>query len=219
MRTIVATLMATTMAAGAFSVANAADAVNEVPQAPVAYEQPAPISNWSGAYLGATANYDWGRFTGNGGDRDADGFGGGLYGGYNWQSGQLVYGAEADVNLGDNKGSAGTGNSGESLEGKQGVNGSIRARVGYDMNPFLIYGTGGLAIADQKVSNAVSSDSATALGYTVGAGVEAMVTNNITARVEYRYSDYQDKDYSLSSGTVSRGFDDHSVKAGIGVKF
>jgi len=211
--------MATTMAAAAFSAAKAADAVNEVPQAPVAYEQPAPISNWSGAYLGATANYDWGRFTGNGGDSDADGFGGGLYGGYNWQSGQLVYGAEADVNLGDNKGSAGTGNSGESLEGKQGVNGSIRARVGYDMNPFLIYGTGGLAIADQKVSNAVSSDSATALGYTVGAGVEAMVTNNITARVEYRYSDYQDKDYSLSSGTVSRGFDDHSVKAGIGVKF
>ncbi|WP_284776662.1 outer membrane protein [Agrobacterium sp. lyk4-40-TYG-31] len=219
MRTIVATLMASTMAAAAFSAAHAADAVNEVPQAPVAYEQPAPISNWSGAYLGATANYDWGRFTGNGGDRDADGFGGGLYGGYNWQSGQLVYGAEADVNLGDNKGSAGTGNLGEPLDGKQGVNGSIRARVGYDMNPFLLYGTGGLAIADQKVSNSTSSDNATALGYTVGAGVEAMVTNNITARVEYRYSDYQDKDFSLDTGSVSRGFDDHSVKAGIGVKF
>jgi outer membrane immunogenic protein len=58
MRTIVATLMATTMAAAAFTAAKAADAVNEVPQAPVAYEQPAPISNWSGAYLGATGNYD-----------------------------------------------------------------------------------------------------------------------------------------------------------------
>ncbi|MCL6653582.1 hypothetical protein A6R70_14930 [Agrobacterium rubi] len=219
MRTIVATLMATTMAAAAFSAAKAADAVNEVPQAPVAYEQPAPISNWSGAYLGATANYDWGRFTGNGGDRDADGFGGGLYGGYNFQSGQLVYGAEADVNLGDEKGSAGTGPLGEDLRGKQGVNGSIRARVGYDMNPFLLYGTGGLAISDNKVSNPGSSDSATALGYTVGAGVEAMVTNNITARVEYRYSDYQNKDFALDTGTVSRGFDDHSVKAGIGVKF
>lgn len=219
MRTIVATLLATTMAAAAFSAAKAADAVNEVPQAPVAYEQPAPISNWSGAYVGATANYDWGRFTGNGGDRDADGFGGGLYGGYNMQSGQIVYGAEADVNLGDEKGSAGTGGAGEALRGKQGVNGSIRARVGYDMNPFLLYGTGGLAISDNKVSNATSSDNATALGYTVGAGVEAMVTNNITARVEYRYSDYQDKDFTLSTGTVSRGFDDHSVKAGIGVKF
>ncbi|SCX26921.1 Opacity protein antigens [Agrobacterium sp. DSM 25558] len=219
MRTIVATLMATTMAAAAFSAAKAADAVNEVPQAPVAYEQPAPISNWSGAYLGATGNYDWGRFTGNGGDRDADGFGGGLYGGYNWQSGQIVYGAEADVNYGDEKGSAGVGNLGESLEGKQGVNGSIRARVGYDMNPFLLYGTGGLAISDQKVSNSTSDDNATALGYTVGAGVEAMVTNNITARVEYRYSDYQNKDFTLDTGTVSRGFDDHSVKAGIGVKF
>lgn len=218
MRTIVATLLATTMAAAAFSAAKAADAVNEVPQAPVAYEQPAPISNWSGAYLGATGNYDWGRFTGNGGDRDADGFGGGLYGGYNMQSGQIVYGAEADVNLGDEKGSAGS-NNGVGLEGKQGVNGSIRARVGYDMNPFLLYGTGGLAISNNKVSDPTSSDKATALGYTVGAGVEAMVTNNITARVEYRYSDYQDKDFSLDSGSVSRGFDDHSVKAGIGVKF
>ncbi|KQQ58743.1 MULTISPECIES: outer membrane protein [Rhizobium/Agrobacterium group] len=219
MRTIVATLMATTMAAGAFSVANAADAVNEVPQAPVAYEQPAPVKDWSGAYLGGTVNYDWGRFSNNGGDRDADGFGGGLYGGYNWQNGQIVYGAEADVNLGDEKGSAGTGNLGEDLRGKQGVNGSLRARVGYDMNPFLIYGTGGLAISDNKVSNSTSSDSATALGYTVGAGVEALVTDNITARLEYRYSDYQDKDFSLDTGSVSRGFDDHSVKAGIGVKF
>ena len=216
MRIIVATLMATTMAAAAFSAAKAADAVNEVPQAPVAYDQPAPVSNWSGAYLGGTVNYDWGRFEGS---RNADGFGGGLYGGYNMQNGQIVYGAEADINLGDEKGSAGTGGAGEALRGKQGVNGSLRARVGYDMNPFLLYGTAGLAASDNKVSNSTSSDSATALGYTVGAGVEAMVTDNITARVEYRYSDYQNKDFGLDTGSVSRGFDDHSVKAGIGVKF
>lgn len=216
MRTLIATLMASTMAAAAFSAAQAADAVNEVPEAPVAYEQPAPVANWSGAYLGGTVNYDWGRFSG--GDRDADGFGGGLYGGYNWQSGQIVYGAEADVSYGDEKGSAGNFN-GDSLTGEQGVNGSIRGRVGYDLNPFLVYGTAGVAATDTKVSNGSSDDDATAFGYTVGGGVEALVTDNITARLEYRYSDYQDKDYSLDTGTVSRGFDDHSVKAGIGVKF
>ncbi|NTJ41771.1 porin family protein [Agrobacterium larrymoorei] len=216
MRTIVATLMASTMAAAAFSAASAADAVNEVPQAPVAYEQPAPVKDWSGAYLGGTVNYDWGRFSG--GSRDADGFGGGLYGGYNWQSGQIVYGAEADIAYGDEKGSAGNF-AGDSLEGKQKLNGSLRARVGYDMNPFMPYVTGGLAVSNNEISNGRSDDDATALGYTVGAGVEALVTDNITARLEYRYSDYQNKDFTLDTGTVSRGFDDHSVKAGIGVKF
>jgi outer membrane immunogenic protein len=208
--------MATTMAAAAFSAAKAADAVNEVPQAPVAYEQPAPIKDWSGAYLGGTVNYDWGRFSGNGGDRNADGFGGGLYGGYNFQSGQIVYGAEADIAYGDEKGSAGAG-----LEGQQKLNGSLRARVGYDMNPFLLYGTGGLAISNNEIKSTTTGDKddATALGYTVGAGVEALVTDNITARLEYRYSDYQNKDFSIDGGSVSRGFDDHSVKAGIGVKF
>lgn len=217
MRIFVATLMASTMAAGAFSAAKAADAVNEVPQAPVAYEQPAPVSDWSGAYVGGTVNYDWGRFSSGNDGRDAKGFGGGLYGGYNWQSGQLVYGAEADIGLGDESGSAGAVGTG--LSGKQGVNGSLRARVGYDMNPFLIYGTGGLAISENKLRDATSSDSATALGYTVGAGVEALVTDNITARLEYRYSDYAKKDYTLDSGAFSRGYDDHSVKVGIGVKF
>lgn len=216
MRTIVATLLASTMAAAAFSAAQAADAVNEVPQAPVAVEQPAPIKDWSGAYLGGTVNYDWGRFSGSNNGRDADGFGGGLYGGYNWQNGQIVYGGEADLAYGDEKGSAG-GN----LEGKQKLNGSLRARVGYDMNPFLIYGTGGLAVSNNEIRDTVSGskDDKTALGYTVGAGVEALVTDNITARLEYRYTDYQDKDFAINGGNVSRGFDDHSVKAGIGVKF
>ncbi|MGV1955106.1 MULTISPECIES: outer membrane protein [unclassified Agrobacterium] len=218
MRIFVATLMASTMAAAGFSAAHAADAVNEVPQAPVSYDQPAPVKDWSGAYLGGTVNYDWGRFSSSNDGRDAKGAGGGLYGGYNWQNGQLVYGAEADVNLGDERGSAGTV-AGNAIEGKQGVNGSLRGRVGYDMNPFLLYGTAGLAVSDNKVRDATSKDSATALGYTVGAGVEAMVTDNITARLEYRYSDYQKKDYGLDSGAFSRGFDDHSVKAGIGVKF
>jgi opacity protein-like surface antigen len=31
------------------------------------------------------------------------------------------------------------------LTGKQGFNGSLRARIGLDINPFLIYATGGVA--------------------------------------------------------------------------
>ncbi|TCV72717.1 outer membrane immunogenic protein [Neorhizobium sp. R1-B] len=212
MRTLIATLMASAASFIAISAANAADAVDQIPQAPAAVEEPAPVANWAGFYLGGYGSYDWGRF-GGAGDRDGA-FGGGAYTGYNWQSGQIVYGVEADVGYNGEKNTTIEG-----YEGKAGWNGSVRARVGYDLNPFLIYGTGGVALQDNELSDATSSENKTAVGYTVGAGAEAMVTNNITARVEYRYTDFGSDRYSLDSGSVSKGYDDHSVKVGIGVKF
>ncbi|HEV7434817.1 MAG TPA: outer membrane protein [Pseudorhizobium sp.] len=211
MRTLIATLVASAATFAAFSGANAADAVDQIPEAPVAYEQPAPAKDWSGAYLGGYGAYDWGRF----GSSDRDGaFGGGVFGGYNMQSGQIVYGLEGDVGYNGEEQDVATG-----VDGKAGWNGSVRARVGYDLNPFLIYGTAGVALQDNELSDATSSDSNTAVGYTVGAGAEALVTDNITARVEYRYTDFGSDTYNLDSGSFSRGYDDHSVKVGIGVKF
>ncbi|SMD06626.1 outer membrane protein [Rhizobium sp. RU36D] len=213
MRTFKLILVASVAGLTAFSAAQAADAVDQIPEAPAAMESAAPVGNWSGAYVGAAGTYGLGRFR-NGDDYKTTGFGGQLYGGYNMQNGQLVYGGEADIGYDGKDGNAGAG-----YHGEQGVNGSVRARVGYDMNPFLLYGTGGLAVTNNEISNARGKDDRTHAGYTVGAGVEAMVTNNVTARVEYRYSDYQDRDYNVGGTTVSRGFDDHSVKVGVGMKF
>jgi outer membrane immunogenic protein len=211
MRILVATLMASAVSFTAMSSVKAADAVEEIPQAPVAVEEPAPAATWEGYYLGANGSYDWGRF--GGGDHEGQA-GGGAFTGYNWQSGQIVYGVEADVGYNGEKESAGG-----DREGKAGWNGSVRGRVGYDLNPFMIYGTAGVALQDNKLSDDTSSDSNTSVGYTVGAGAEAFVTNNVTARVEYRYTDFAADDYNLDSGSVSKGYDDHSVKVGIGVKF
>jgi outer membrane immunogenic protein len=202
--------MASAFVAVAFSAANAADAVEQVPEAPVAQETAAPAGNWEGFYLGGAGTYGMGDF---GHDRNTYGFGGQVFTGYNWQQGQIVYGAEADLGYSDSDVKQG------GIKNKSGWNGSVRGRVGYDMNPFLLYGTAGLAIADNKVSDDTSSESKTNYGYTVGAGVEAFVTSNITTRLEYRYTDYQKKNYDLDSGNVSRGYDENSVKLGIGVKF
>ncbi len=95
---------------------------------------------------------------------------------------------------------------------KNGVNGSVRGRIGYDFNPFMLYGTAGLAIGQNKLEDATSSESKTAVGYTVGAGAETFITNNVTARIEYRYTDYGRKDFNLDSGSFSRGYDENSVK-------
>lgn len=214
MRTIFATLLASTVAVAAFSTANAADAIYQVPEAPVASEPvAAPTGNWAGAYGGVALQHDWGRFGGQD-DYDADGLGGSVYGGYNLQSGKIVYGGEADLGYNGEDGPVAPG-----VKGEQRANGSLRARVGYDLDPVLLYGTAGVAVSNNKVESATGSDSKTAFGYTVGAGVEGFVTDNITARVEYRYSDYQGKNFDLGGDRRKVDFDEHSLKVGVGYKF
>ena len=87
------------------------------------------------------------------------------------------------------------------------------------MDPFLVYGTAGLAVADSELSRAGFSDSETNVGYTVGAGIEAQVFDGVTTRLEYRYSDYGSADYDLGNTAVSSGFDEHSIRAGVALKF
>lgn len=211
MRTLIATLMASTFAmAGA---AFAADAVEDIPQPPIAQDTPAPVSNWSGYYLGGAGDYNFGKFQGAGGGHTARGAGGDIYTGYNWQNGNIVYGIEGDV------GYAGNDSRRNGIKGKHGFDGSVRGRLGYDLNRVMVYGTAGVAAGRNKMSDDTSSDSKTGVGYTVGAGAETMVSNNVTARMEYRFTDYGDKHFDLDSGDVKRGYDEHSIKVGLGVKF
>jgi outer membrane immunogenic protein len=211
MRNLISSLMASAFVVAGFTAANAADAVDQVPEAPIAQNEVAPAAgNWEGFYLGGSGTYNKGDF---GANRDAYALGGQVYTGYNWQAGQIVYGVEADL------GYSGADVSRGGVNHKNRFNGSVRGRVGYDLNPFLLYATAGVAAANNKLSNGTGSDSNTAFGYTVGAGAEAFVTNNITARVEYRYTDYQKKDFDIGGTNFSRGYDENSVKVGIGVKF
>jgi outer membrane immunogenic protein len=212
MRTLITTLAASAISLGAFNAVQAADAIDEIPQAPAAeYIEPA-AGNWAGAYAGGTASWQRGDFAGQGRSK-ANGFGGGVYGGYNMQSGQIVYGGETDLNY------SGVDSKNGARKAEQGLNGSLRARVGVDLNPVLLYGTAGVAATNAEMKDATTKADKTLLGWTAGAGAEAFVTNNITARVEYRYSDYGSKNFNLGSGTVKSGMDDHSVRVGLGVKF
>jgi len=210
MRNLFVALMTSAVAFGGFTAAHAADAVEQIPQAPVAQDV-APVNNWAGFYLGGAGDWNAGHFT-HGGGNSYD-WGGQLYTGYNWQSGNIVYGIEGDI------GYSGADSTRDGVKSKYDTNGSVRGRLGYDLNPFLLYGTAGIAAGQLKAEDATSSDSNTAVGYTVGAGAEMFVTNNVTARLEYRFTDYGKKTFNLDNGNVSRGFDENSVKVGIGVKF
>jgi outer membrane immunogenic protein len=212
MRYVLKTLTASALLFGAASLAHAADAIDEVPAAPEAQESFEAPSGWEGAYVGGKVTQQWGKVR-EGGDHNANGLGGGLYGGYNMQNGQIVYGAEADVNY------SGIDATDAGVETKQGLNGSLRGRVGYDLDPVLVYGTGGVAATNLKASDSTSSETNTLIGLTVGAGVEAKVTDTITARTEYRFTDYQNQTFGLDSGNVDRSLKEHSVNVGLGVRF
>jgi outer membrane immunogenic protein len=212
MRNIIKTLTATALVFGAFTAANAADAIDDVPLAPQAQDTYTNSAGWDGAYVGAKGTYQWGKVK-QGGDYNAKGLGAGLYGGYNMQNDKIVYGAEADMNY------SGINAKTNGVETEQRLNGSLRGRVGYDLSPALVYGTAGIAATSLKASDKTSDDSKTLFGLTVGAGVETKITDSITARTEYRFTNYQTQTFKLDSGARDRGLTEHQVNVGLGVRF
>lgn len=211
MRTFIKILAASAIALSAASIARAADAIDEIPAAPESVDV-IPSGNWEGAYVGGKLTHQWGK-TKMGKDYDATGFGGGAYGGYNKQDGQIVYGAEVDLNY------SGVDKTYKDIEAKQGINGSLRARIGYDLSPALVYATGGIAATNMEVTDKTSDSNKTLLGATLGAGVETKITESITARTEYRFTNYQTQTFNLDSGATDRGLKEHQINVGLGLKF
>ena len=213
MRKLVIIAMASAFAVSMTGIVRAADVMKAAPAPPSApAAAKGPLYIWSGPYAGAFADYDWadvGALSG----KSAKGAGGGVYGGYNWQVDNYVFGVESDL------GYSGASAAIAGLKAEQGWFGSVRGRVGYAFNPFMLYATGGVAASDMKLENGAGSDSNDHIGWTAGAGVEAAINDKVTGRIEYRYSDYGSKTYDVAPGPVSSGFDEQSVRAGIGIKF
>ncbi|WP_245195472.1 outer membrane protein [Aureimonas populi] len=195
-----------------------ADAVFEQDAAP-SVSLPA-LYTWTGPYAGGFVGYNFSNFDQSGGaDFDGEGFVGGVYAGYNLQTDQLVYGLEADIG-GSDVDAGGFNNAAGLPVGSDGnAFGSLRARLGWAYDSILLFATGGLAVSGNELSLAGADDQNTHFGYTVGAGVEAAVTDNLSSRLEYRYSDFESKDYNLGNVTISSGFDEHSIRAGLALKF
>lgn len=201
--------------------ASAADVVYDQPISAPSPEAPSsPIYVWSGPYAGAFVGYNFAKFDDAGGASfDADGLVGGVYVGYNFETPALVYGIEADIGGSAVDGSAFNPSLGGDVDGEQNVFGSLRGRVGVKADPFLVFATGGVAASRNELSLGGNSDSRTSVGYTVGAGVEAKFDDDLAGRLEYRYSKFGSETYDLGTTSVSSGFDEHSIRAGIALKF
>ena len=192
--------------------AYAADVVSEEPPAPAPIAE-LPVASWAGPYAGINLGYGFsGRAkTDNFGDVDTDGFDGSVFGGYQWQQENFVYGGELELGYNGAKGSD------NGVDAKGGFEGSLRARLGYAVTPeILLYGTAGGALKDQKIEAGGFSDSQTPIGWTAGVGTDIKITDNVFGRVEYRYTDFGSKDYDNIGSVKSY---DNRVTFGVGMKF
>lgn len=202
--------------------AHAADAINYHEPAPVIS---APVFSWGGAYIGGQVGYGWAKSTlDNYYKVEPSGFIGGLYAGYNFDmSNNVVLGIDGDVTY--NNLNAETKQGTETFESRMRLSGAVRARAGYAIDRLMPYIAGGVAFG--KIKNAIGSsviDSAqnkTLTGWTAGAGIDYVATDNVILRLEYRYTDYGKGNYSfyLPNTEFKNEFKTNELRLGVAYKF
>jgi outer membrane immunogenic protein len=139
----------------------------------------------------------------------------------------VVFGLEGDVDWVDVRAStmltdpltpvpfvaAGPGVLGDMFRMTQRWESSIRGSIGYDVNHFLLYVTGGVAFTrvDKDAAfpaltvggtffpGTFGSDSHTFTGWTIGGGGAYAIDNNWDIGAEYRYTEYRNQDFNLGS--------------------
>jgi outer membrane immunogenic protein len=220
MMTTRTTRTATLVAAALAGAAIAAVSLFALPQAASAadfpaqnyYTAPAPLSaySWAGPYIGGTLGYEWATVDNN--PTRPSGAAGGVEGGFNWQHGNFVYGAEADINLSGAE---------DTFAPWQFTNpwfGTLRGRAGVAINNVLIYGTVGLAYGELTGNTAGNlSESHTSFGWAAGGGVEVGFTPHWSAKAEWLYLDLADRGYSVTG--TNNGLEANLLRIGVNYRF
>jgi outer membrane immunogenic protein len=209
-----------------------------------------PASDFAGFYAGAAVSWDRGdtslsdidqRF-GEGNtygaqyvldDIERSGVGYDLFAGWNWQSGNVVYGVEATLTAPGQEGSSVVDNVNEDehMEWTTLAFGAIDARLGYVQADWMFYGRAGVAIQKARFGYVNYDDSGSTIesddrvkdtftGFNLGAGVERKFPWAV-GRLEVVYTDFPEKEIlAIGSGADAHvGFDDRLVRVKAGVLF
>jgi outer membrane immunogenic protein len=229
-------ICAVTVALGATSLAaHAADLPARAPYSPPPVN--APVYNWTGIYLGINGGYGWGRqdplslITSQYDTVNTD-IGGWMIGGTfgaQIQSGHVVLGVEGDWDWANVKGTTtviptilgAPAPFNAFLAGEIESVSTVRVRVGYAVQNWLMYGTGGIAVVRGKttasfagvtcgtVGNLPCSGDKMRVGIAAGGGIEYGFTQNWSVKTEYLWiGAASDRDAYI-----------HTVRGGINYRF
>jgi outer membrane immunogenic protein len=172
----------------------------------------APVYDWSGFYVGGFGGGGYGNHNVNNATGQSSTFTnftanytsiGGVAGGeagYNWHSGSYMVGLEGDLFWSGIKGNDANQFIAGNFPGVTGIDadnlkwgGTVRARVGYTLDRWMFFFTGGYAFGDIEHTNtAATIDKFTvhANGLTGGGGIAYALTNNVIGKFEYRYYNF-----------------------------
>jgi outer membrane immunogenic protein len=190
--------------------------------------------NWSGYYIGGNVGAGVGRTSFTAvmpglsvtPSDEIRGFVGGGQGGFNWQFGSWVAGVEADLQFSNQR-------NGVTVAGMQFANtltyfSTLRGRIGYAMDEWLFYVTGGGGCAGNEDSYSFPilggfSDSQSFPLWAVGVAVETQIWDRWTGRLEYLYLQSGSISNTLATpgGTlaVTRSVHDNVIRTGLNYHF
>ncbi|OUX62487.1 MULTISPECIES: carbohydrate porin [Nitrobacteraceae] len=200
----------------------------------------AGASNWSATQADGSAPRLMGRldfypqydaFKGTGS------FSSGLQAGYNYQAAsRLLLGVEADISFPNSVSATQTFSTTLGDQASYGETvlhaGSVRGRVGYAFDNWLVYGTGGFGwsfdqftrtqlmgspMGGSAVPGTLEKHSLWRLGWVAGAGVELPVAPSWTAKLEYLLSEFGGQSISFPAGAqkFEGDYASHSIRLGL----
>lgn len=199
-------------AAAVFATATSAFAA-DLPPRPLKAPPVVTTFSWTGCYLGVEGGGQWGQsehiarsgpYSGKSitGEYDLSGGIAGGTVGCNYQFGNVVFGIENDYSWTDKNGSANGRKPFDTAavsSTKEKWIDTLRGRIGYAFDRFMVYGTGGVAFAGTDVSVTTPgfptvTDSQTRTGWVAGVGGEwaAYVgpMGALTVKLEYLHADF-----------------------------
>jgi outer membrane immunogenic protein len=192
----------------------------------------APVYNWGGIYFGGQGGWafgdsDW-TIPGGGvipnastGNFNINGYVFGATLGFNLQSDAFVFGVETDFDAMGMKGSS-SRCAPTACQTEDTWLATVRGRVGYAADRVLFYATAGGAFGNilANTNNTTSYATETKAGWTAGAGIEAALSENWTARVEYLFVDLSNASFTLpAGGPATVKFDANLIRVGVDFKF
>ena len=200
-----------------------------------------PAHNWTGFYAGLNAGAGLSQVQSTTPDAGGVFIGavdianssltGGVQAGYNWRFNRnWVAGIEGDVNRLEIERTLFGPDAQLGFGVKTDWYATLRGRLGHSTGPALLYVTGGAAFVNvtndfnnNGVDDGFVSRSKAATGWTVGGGIEAVLSRNWTAKTEYLYIDAGNQDVfnPVGGNNLTARFDNrfHVFRFGLNYRF